>query len=121
MNSIIKAIKTHPHWGVRLFDQEYNKITDLENTTYFMSEVAFKSFSCRVSESIQTISMNILITFLSKIYESIFVFSSLKLSLFFFKAIFIIVAIYMIIKTIYTRNQESKKKFYELVNQVVGK
>ena len=72
MNSIIKAIKTHPHWGVRLFDQEYNKITDLENTTYFMSEVAFKSFSCRVSESIQTISMNILITFLSKIYESIF-------------------------------------------------
>jgi hypothetical protein len=120
MNSIIKAIKTHPHWGIRLFDQEYNKITDLENTTYFMSEVAFKSFSCRVSESIQTISMNILITFLSKIYESIFVFS-LKLSLFFFKAIFIIVAIYMIIKTIYTRNQESKKKFYELVNQVVGK
>jgi hypothetical protein len=120
MNSIIKAIKTHPHWGIRLFDQEYNKITDLENTTYFMSEVAFKSFSCRVSESIQTISMNILITFLSKIYESIFVFSSLKLS-FFFKAIFIIVAIYMIIKTIYTRNQESKKKFYELVNQVVGK
>jgi hypothetical protein len=101
MNSIIKAIKTHPHWGIRLFDQEYNKITDLENTTYFMSEVAFKSFSCRVS-------------------ESIFVFS-LKLSLFFFKAIFIIVAIYMIIKTIYTRNQESKKKFYELVNQVVGK
>ena len=48
------------------------KITEVENTTYFMSEVAFKSFSCRVSESIQTISTNILISGLGKFILTFF-------------------------------------------------
>ena len=80
IESVLKALIKNPHWQIKLLNDEYTEVLDIDKVNYLVSDLSTKSFVCRFKELVHFIYVRVIMfaTILASLILAYFIYLRLK-------------------------------------------